>query len=329
VDFLNESAQVYVEVEDFPKLRDVLNEKLEAYNRLPKEISMDLVLFRYAIVHVCKIYRIIQMKRGHAFLVGVGGSGRHSLTRLAAYVQEFNVSQVEITKGFNLKAFREFLKEMYKVAGFKGKKTLSTVFIFSDNDVVQPSFLEDIQNMLNGGVVPNLYTPDELGQLRESLRRPYKRMVGGVETAEALEAFFFNNVKDNLHLSICFSPIGQAFKDYCKQYPALINNTTIDWFMSWPEEALTEVAERFLAAMNGLDGHADALAKLCSYTHSTTTESAAMMKAELKKIFYVTPTNYIELLKGYNIILEDKRKVVDHQRVKLRSGLSKLDEARK
>lgn len=54
-----------------------------------------------------------------------------------------------------------------------------------------------------------------------------------------------------------------------------------------------------------------------------------MMKAELKKIFYVTPTNYIELLKGYNIILEDKRQVVDRQRVKLRSGLSKLDEARK
>jgi dynein heavy chain len=84
------------------------------------------------------------MKAGHAFLVGVGGSGRHSLTRLAAFIQEMNVSQIEITKGFNLKSFREFIKEMYQLAGFRGRKTLQTVFIFSDNDVVQETFLEDI-----------------------------------------------------------------------------------------------------------------------------------------------------------------------------------------
>ena len=54
-----------------------------------------------------------------------------------------NVSQIEIVKGFNLKSFREFIKEMYILAGYKGK-TLKSVFIFSDNDVVYESFLEDI-----------------------------------------------------------------------------------------------------------------------------------------------------------------------------------------
>lgn len=91
VDFMNENMQVYEEATDFLKLRNYLNEKLEQYNMQPKLIKMDLVLFKDAITHVAKIYRIINLKRGHAFLVGVGGSGRHSLTRLGAFISQMNV----------------------------------------------------------------------------------------------------------------------------------------------------------------------------------------------------------------------------------------------
>jgi dynein heavy chain len=48
----------------------------------------------------------------------------------------------------------------------------------------------------------------------------------------------------------------------------------------------------------------------------------------LRRIFYVTPTNYIELLKGYGQILQEKQGKVDNQRIKLRNGLNKLDQAR-
>ena len=73
---------------------------------------------------------------------------------------------------------------------------------------------------------------------------------GAPETPDAMDTWFFNNVKDNLHLSICFSPLSKNFKDYCRSYPALINNTTIDWFMKWPEDALNEVALKFISAMD-------------------------------------------------------------------------------
>lgn len=271
VDFMGdyETQAIYEECTNFPKLREYLNEKLVAYNAQPKISKMNIVLFKDAITHIAKIYRVINLKRGHAFLVGVGGSGRHSLTRMSAFLSKMNVYQLEVFKGFNLKNFREFLKVMYEQAAYKGKDKLKTVFIFSDNDVVQESFLEDIQNMLNGGVVPNIYAADEMNQIREGIRKKFKKDMpaGTVETPEALSDFFFNGVKDNLHMSICMSPIGQAFRDYTRMYPALINNTTIDWFMGWPEDALTEVAMKFIGEM-GLEEEMHAgLSIVCSYAH--------------------------------------------------------------
>ena len=82
---MNDGEQ-YDEVTDLPKLKTYLEEKLEDYNKTPKFIKMDLVLFKDAVGHLARISRVLNLKRGHCFLVGVGGSGRHSLTRLAAYV---------------------------------------------------------------------------------------------------------------------------------------------------------------------------------------------------------------------------------------------------
>ena len=93
VDFMGEyeNQAVYEECTSFPKLRDYLNDKLVAYNQQPKISKMDICLFKDAIIHIAKIYRVLNLKRGHAFLVGVGGSGRHSLTRMSAFMSRMNV----------------------------------------------------------------------------------------------------------------------------------------------------------------------------------------------------------------------------------------------
>jgi len=331
VDFLQSEEEAnYEEVVNFEQLKIHLENKLEAYNNQPKVQKMEIVLFRDAIIHITKIYRVLQLKRGHVLLVGVGGSGRHSLTRLSSYIADMNCEQLEIRRDFTLKDFRQKLKELYELSAFRGKWHLKTTFIFSDNDVVEESFLEDIQNTLNSGVVPNLFVPDELARMREEglIMKKYREDGQTNEAPDQVAEWFFNRVKDNLHLSICMSPVGDTFRSFIRQYPALVNNTTLDWFMPWPEEALIEVALRFLNKIDLPDDKRHNLANVCGYAHFTTHQSSVRMQNELRRVFYVTPTNFVELLKGFDKILLSKKTEVTAQITKLANGLGRLEEAR-
>ena len=52
---------------------------------------LSLVLFQFCLEHVCRVARCIRQPGGHALLVGVGGSGRQSVTQLAAFIEDFHV----------------------------------------------------------------------------------------------------------------------------------------------------------------------------------------------------------------------------------------------
>lgn len=69
-----------------------MQEILEEYNEF--NTKMNLVLFDDALEHLIHVHRIIRLDRGHALLIGVGGSGKQSLTRLAAYTAGCEVSDL-------------------------------------------------------------------------------------------------------------------------------------------------------------------------------------------------------------------------------------------
>ncbi len=100
-------------------------------------------------------------------LVGVGGSGRQSLTKLASKIADFEIYQIEIKKVYRMIEFREDIKALLRSCGGKGNPTS---FIFTDNSIKEESFLEDINNILNTGEVPNIFPPDEKAEVQDSVR---------------------------------------------------------------------------------------------------------------------------------------------------------------
>jgi len=101
--------------------------------------------------HVCRIHRILQQDRGNMMLIGVGGSGRHSLARLASFVANIPVVTIEVTNQYRSSEFWEDLKALYYRSGIENKKT---TFLFTDSQIKEESFLEDVSNFLSSGEIP-------------------------------------------------------------------------------------------------------------------------------------------------------------------------------
>uniref|UniRef100_A0A8C9V3D7 Dynein axonemal heavy chain 12 n=1 Tax=Scleropages formosus TaxID=113540 RepID=A0A8C9V3D7_SCLFO len=106
---LEDDERLYAEVPSMEKFSEVVELCLDEYNRTHKN-RMNLVIFRYVLEHLSRISRILKQPGGNALLVGVGGSGRQSLTRLATYMAKMVLFQPEISKSYGMNEWRDDLK---------------------------------------------------------------------------------------------------------------------------------------------------------------------------------------------------------------------------
>ena len=111
-------------------------------------------MFLDATEHITRIARIIRQPQGNALILGVGGSGRQSLARIATYLENYKLYQIEVTKSYTMKTWRDNVKEVLMLAGIKNK---SVSFLFCDTQIINEQMLEDINNILNSGDVTGIY----------------------------------------------------------------------------------------------------------------------------------------------------------------------------
>ena len=321
-DYLVPGAEprVYAQATDMDKLVKSVEEQLDDYNSV-SNTQMKLVLFLDALEHVSRICRVIRLPLGNALLLGVGGSGRQSLTRLATYMEEFELFQVEIAKGYGQTEWKDDLKRALLMAGVEGKPT---TFLFVDTQIVWEGQLEDINGILNAGDVPNLMDAVEDQETIATAMRPILKERGEQPTKLALYAEFNSRVRANLHMVICMSPIGAAFASRMRMFPSLINCCAIDWFSEWPAQALSSVATNFLSDVEMPEGTLPKMVDMCVHVHQSVEKMSRVYFDELRRTNHTTPTSYLELLNLFLRLNAAKKDELNTLKSRLEIGLDKL-----
>lgn len=100
-------------------------------------------------------------------LVGVGGSGKQSLARLASFTGGYDLIQLQSRAGYGLAEFKSDLSAICLKAGLK---KFPTVLLVTDSQLNDEALLGPINDFLAAGEIPGLFPDDQVEEIVASVR---------------------------------------------------------------------------------------------------------------------------------------------------------------
>lgn len=288
--------------------------------------AMKLVMFLDACEHISRIARILRQPQGNALLLGVGGSGRQSLAKMATFICNYKLFQIEVIKNYNMRIWRDDIKKVLFMAGLENKPV---TFLFVDTQIINEQMLEDLNNILNSGDVSNIYNDKDMEEIVTSCKGECTKRNLQPNKMNIFTQYLLR-IRKNIHVVLAMSPLSSAFFTRLRMFPSLVNCCTIDWFTEWPEEALIGVGKGALVDYEqdlGLEGQIPLMVDMFKTIHKSVESNSIQFRNQLRRYNYVTPTSYLELLTLFRNILTEKRVDLRQQLERLKSGLDKLNSA--
>ena len=330
----DDNPNMLIQPKSYDDLKKEIDEHLQRYN--DEKGDLPLVLFDDAIMDICRIARIISNSCSHALLVGVGGSGKQSLSRLACFIKDIDISMPNLSgTDYNNEAFLLDMRNLMMKSVLKSAES-PMCFLINDNHIIDEYFLVYINNFLSS------YWVDEIFETRQDLEaQMVKFLKSGAPnlgftksasdyTMEGLFNYLIYRVKTNVHLILCMSPVGDTLRVRARKFPSILSGTSIDWFHEWPDTALTAVSARAIAEMPQFaedEVMVKKISEIASELHKSINEfNDAFFKSE-RRYNYTTPKSFLELVNYFKLLVTRKDGDIEFQIERLEKGLAVVAKA--
>ena len=211
------------------RVYELLNEQQQ--NQLPELINyyatdlydtgMELVFFKDCCEHILRILRVLQQRRQQLLLLGTSGCGRQTLSRLASFILEYECLSLDVDDCYATESFHTDMAQLYETAAIHKNHV---VLLLGDKQFRIPDIGSAINYILLGEFnIPGLFSQEE--QARHDWDN------------------YLSCAADHIHIVLSMTP-GNNFRKMTREFPSLVTCCTINYFVTWPHEALMEVVTR-------------------------------------------------------------------------------------
>ena len=320
----NTIKKEYKEISNLDAYKTMVTTYIDEYNEINKQ-KISILLFQECLDNLAKLNRILSREQGHALQVGLGGDGRRTLTRLATYMQGYQLREMDAQKDVLYTDWQDFLRDVFLNSGIKN---VTSTILVTDNQLSKNVFYEDINNLLNIGEIPNLLEDKEaiMSDIKQIESKVNRRTLSNPQAWEQ----FLSNSKINMHLVLCVSPIGDSLKLRLRNFPSLVNCSSIIWYLPWTNDSLKIIGMDALQSNEEgkdlIQGKEKQLIDVFVEMHQIINQETRNFEKEMRKYYYVTPLNYRILLDNFNRLLSKKQQELISNKNRYESGVGKLDD---
>eukprot|EP01083_Nonionella_stella_P096780 272139_1 len=335
----------YVSV-DKHALKDYILQRLKVFNE--EELDVQLVIYDELLDHILRIDRVLRQPLGHLLMVGASGAGKTVFSRFVSWLNGMTTFQIKVHKDYSAEDFDMDLRGVLIQSGVEQQKM---TFIFDESNILDTAFLERMNALLASGEVPGLFEDAEYMQLIMKLREAARKDGLIIDTEEELYQMFTTHVQNNLHIVFTMNPAGGDFSNRAATSPALFNRCVINWWGTWPQDALLQVAAEFTESCDlnigvppelrteekeykeedeGKDKEIYGVHLSVSQTivqfHQMVEKVMEYLANQMVRSTFVTPRHYLDLIHHFVALFDEKRQQLEDQQKHLNTGLKALKE---
>ncbi|XP_011498925.1 PREDICTED: dynein heavy chain 7, axonemal-like [Ceratosolen solmsi marchali] len=311
----------YEEINSIESLKHKVLQYFREYNEI-HERKIDVVITCHAMQHLVRICRILATPGGNLLMISPSGSGRKSLARLAAHIQQQLLFEPITDRRYNNES--TWKRDIKSIMIECGRSKKDYTILVSDRQA-SSEFIQDINNFLSFGEMSELFSDDEQRDIIKLARLDAQEGQRNLELNMSIVlTYFLRECKSRMHFLINISPIGKTLCNYLRKYPKIIDQCSIDWH-DWPEAAYEEVATHYLKDSNIQESIRNRVIVANKRIYDSARQLSIQYYERTGNLFYVSHSGFVRALKIYANILAKKQNEIKKTRKRYLTGLDKLN----